>query len=149
MSKTEFEQLLKEHRERLQQKKYNTISGFNDLFRVMQSMIENPSGQKFYTIPEMGFYEGIRYPLHRKNKVYAVTKSLKAGWIREITLPDSLKWGQKNYDDPDVTELMAQPNIDKGRNKSIKRMKKFKYYTVTDEGKRIYKNIKEILDGLA
>ena len=132
----------------MSQKKYNTVSGINDLFRVFQSMLENPNGQKFYTIPEMGNYEGIRYPLHRKSKMYAVTKSVKAGWMREITLPDSVKWGQKKYENPDVTELMAQSNIDRGRNKSLKRMKTYTYYTVTDEGKRIYKNIKEILDGL-
>lgn len=146
---TEYEELVKEHTKRLLEKKYNSYGIINNLYRILKSMIDNPNGHKFFTLPEMGFYEGTNNAVHIKARQDILAKCLKLGWMRSMTLPNTLKASRKNYDNEDVEQIMAQSSTHPGRNKSIKRMKNSTYYTVTDEGRRIYKNIKEILDKLA
>jgi hypothetical protein len=135
----EYEQLLKEHLERQKGKRYNSFGVINNLYRILRSMVE--SENKFFTISELGFYEGTRNQIHIHAKQYIIDKSIEANWIKQMSLPndEKLKMQEENIN-----------GFGKKRGRPLKRrMTEAKYYTLTEEGYATYKNIKEILDKLA
>jgi|SRR5215211_1419963 len=135
----EYEQLLKEHAARQKGRRHNSFAVINNLYRILRTMAESKDS-KFFTLPELGFYEGTRNQIHIHAKQYIIDKSVQAKWIKQISLSN------------DEKEKMQEENLNgmgkRGRQRR-KRMTETKYYTLTDEGIVVYKNIKEILDKLA
>jgi len=138
----EYEELLKEHAQREKERRYNSYAVINNTYRILGAMIENPNGHKFFTLPEMGFYEGTHNAVQIHVRMELVEKYVREGWIRELSLA-------KDKENALTTSLTKNYDRLGKRGKKPRRMGETKYYTVTDEGRRIYKNIKEILDKLA
>lgn len=137
-------QLMKERMDTFRRRRFFSFGNIANTFRMLKTMATHPEGKKFFTCWEMGRYDNSGLPLHKKDRDTIIEKAVNAGWMKEIVMPPNLENKKKNRYSLDVQHIINDVTIDK----SPKSMRNLKYYTLTDEGKRIYKNLKEILDVL-
>lgn len=111
--------------------------------RILKSMDANNNArnQSFFTLPELGRYDsGFAISAHTRAKF--IEKAKKLGWVKEVRLPDNFGNGRKKFEDREINTLLD----DQHTNKSLKRLRNTKFYKITDEGKRIYKNLSEVYE---
>lgn len=149
----ELEELMQEHHERLIKKSYNTYGFFNLVYRILHSMIDDSQQRKFFTLHDMGRYETTGQPLKASTARALVNDLVRAEVLREIVLPQKeplYDYGkityQSPYKDNEANEIVQQETIQAYRNKSMRKIRKSTYYTVTDKGRTIYKHLLEILE---
>lgn len=144
--KEELEELLLE-RKKLKKCKRNVNNYYGTVamaYRMLDVMCpeNNAKQQQFFTISDIGYYNRSRTQIHLKYREAFINKAIKAGLVREIIIPERIGIRWANYTNPDVTQIINNPN----NKRSIRRLRNSKYYKLTSEGIRIYKNIKEVIE---
>lgn len=140
----ELEELLTERHKLKKIKNHNYCGILATAYRILEVMCpeNNTKHQKFFTISDIGYYNRSRVQIHLRYRENFIEKALKAGIIKEIVIPERIGVRWNNYNNPDITQIINNPN----NKKSIKKLRNSKYYKLTDKGIRIYRNIKEVMD---
>ena len=115
---------------------------FANTFRLLSVMVpeDNGTGRRFFTFGELGYYKGNlkRLPLRTKEREVMLARAKELGWVKETKLPPNMR-RRVIYKDKDIDTIVNSPM---NEHKKTKRMREERYFSITEEGKRIYKNLK-------
>ncbi len=147
---SDIEELIRERANAITLKK-KAGSGFYfsgniaNAYRILDTMANNKQSKNFFSIYEMGRYETTGFPVPKQYRTFFIERAKRAGLVKEIILPDRIHSMRTKKYSEDAQAVIKDINIDF----SSKSLRNRTYYKITDEGKRLYKNLKEIFEILA